>query len=206
MSKESIIRIFLVRHAQSEWQINPSENMNTPLTAMGHLQAQFLAQWLASYPELGDGSHAKVMNLYTSPLKRAKETADYLATALQLPLTVKDCLQEANFHVASQLPQQDNPIPPFSTVKLSEDYVNFKAQVDTAFKYLVYQAQTSNGPVLAVTHGGFIKTFLRHTIGSDMVCFNLYNSCINLIEWKRKRWHLVFLNLWDHLSTQYRTK
>lgn len=84
-------------------------------------------------------------------------------------------------------------------------YAAFKSQVHTAFQELVERAEVSSGPVLAVTHGGFIKTMLRIVVNSDIVCFRLYNTGLNLIEWERGRWHIGHLNLWDHLPLELRT-
>jgi broad specificity phosphatase PhoE len=200
------MRIYLARHAQSEWQIEPTENWDTPLTATGHQQARQLAQWLADSPRLDGEMRVEIASLYASPLRRAQETAAYLANTLELDVITHDSLREADFHVATHLPQRDGPLSTYIPFTPSEEYSNFRAQADWALQVLVRQAEVSDGAVLAVTHGGLIKTLLRLITGTDVVCFRLYNACLNVIEWRRGRWHLVHLNLWDHLLVELRTE
>ena len=200
------MRIYLARHGQSEWQIEPSENWDTSLTAMGHEQSQRLARWLAGSPRIAVEARVEIASLYASPYKRAQETAAYVSEALRLDVITHDSLGEATFHVASHLPQRDGPLSAHTPFTPSEKYSSFRAQADTALRVLVRQAEVSGGSALAVTHGGLIKTLLRRITGTDVVCFRLYNSCLNVIEWRRGRWHIVHLNLWDHLPEELRTE
>jgi probable phosphoglycerate mutase len=82
--------------------------------------------------------------------------------------------------------------------------MEFRCQAEMALQELVEKA-SNNGPVLAVTHGGLIKTLLQRVAGSETVSFRLYNAGLNVIEWGQGRWHLVHLNLWDHLPPDLRT-
>lgn len=199
------MQIYLVRHGQSQWQMGASDSLDTPLTTLGHLQSRQLAIWLATSPRLAGGAPAMIAALYASPLRRAQQTAAYIADALDLVVATDPCLSEADFHVADHLPQREGPLcqhPPFTP---SENYAAFRGQADQALRLLVRQAEAS-GSVLAVTHGGLIKTLLRLIADTDTVCFRLCNACLNVIEWRRGRWHLVHLNLWDHLLTELRTE
>lgn len=200
------MQIYLARHAQSEWQIEPSENWDTALTATGHEQARQLARWLAGRPLLAGDKRVEIASLCASPFKRAQETAVYVADALELEIITHDSLGEADFHVASHLPQRDGPLSEHASFIPSQKYCGFRAQADLALQVLVRQAEVNDGPVLAVTHGGLIKTLLRRITGTDTVCFRLYNACLNVIEWRRGRWHLVHLNLWDHFLVDLRTE
>jgi probable phosphoglycerate mutase len=74
-----------------------------------------------------------------------------------------------------------------------------------ALNSLIAEAEASAKPVLAVAHGDLISTLLRTAVGSDAISFWLYNTTLNLIEWKRGRWRLVYFNLWDHLPPLLRT-
>lgn len=199
------MKIYLVRHGQSQWQIEQGEDWDSALTAIGREQARRLGQWLASHPPMARAEQLEIASVCASPYKRAQETAVHIADALRLPLYTQHTLREANFHVAEHLPCTETPLQEPPMYEPSTTYAAFKSQVRTAFQELVERAEASNGPVLAVTHGGFIKTMLRIAMNSDMVCFRLYNTGLNLIEWKRGRWHLVHLNLWDHLPLELRT-
>ena len=200
------MRIYFTRHAQSEWQINPNDDWDSSLTTIGHQQAQRLAYWLSRCPNLSNEKSVRIMSVYASPLKRAQETASYVAKSLGLTVNTHDSLSEAKFHVASYLPQYDDPLSTRISFTPLMKYQDLKSQAGEALQVLVKQAEICNGSVMAVAHGGIIKTILRLIVGSDTVCFRLYNTSLNLIEWRRGRWHLVHLNLWDHLETDLRTE
>lgn len=198
------MKIYLIRHAQSQWQVAPSHDWDTALSRTGHEQAQRLGHWLADRPCLAEGSHLQVAGLCSSPLVRARETAAYVADALGLPLDTDDRLCEATFHVSSHLPQRETPFTPSSPYEPSALYRTFKSQAREALDGLVERA-AGTGSVMAITHGALIETMLRSVVGNDAMSFSLYNSAVTLVEWTRGRWHLVLLNCWDHLPVDLRT-
>ena len=200
------MKIYLVRHGQSRWQVErDDDDWNSPLTTLGQQQAQQLATWLANGPIIDNGTRVEVQTIYASPLLRAQQTAVPLAQTLNLPLLTDENLSEADFLVSAHLANAATPAhyPPITTP--TERYAAFKNQAHYALANLVETAENSNGSVLAVAHGGLISTVLRLAAGSDTVSFWIYNTSLNLIEWKRGRWHLVHLNLWDHLPSGLRT-
>ncbi|MCB8944793.1 MAG: histidine phosphatase family protein [Ardenticatenaceae bacterium] len=200
------MRIYLVRHGQSRWQVERNDDdWNSPLTALGQQQAHHLATWLANGPIIDNNTRVDVQSLHASPLLRAQQTADPLTQALHLPLITDETLSEAAFLVSAHLASALTPAhyPPVHT--LSETYTAFKNQAQCALANLVEMAENHHGSVLAIAHGGLISTVLRLAVGSDSVSFWLYNTTLNLIEWKRGRWHLVHLNFWDHLPPPLRT-
>jgi probable phosphoglycerate mutase len=200
------MKIYLARHGQSRWQVSRSDgDWNSPLTELGRLQAGHLAAWLARKPLLNGESRARLAALFTSPYLRAQQTAEPLAQLLDLPLQTDENLREADFLVSDHLPQAESPGLTTPGFVPSDAYSRLKAQAAAALAGLVTAAETSDGPVLAISHGGLISTLLRQAVGSDSVSFWVYNASLNLIEWKRGRWHLVHLNLWDHLPPDMRT-
>jgi len=199
------VRIYLARHAQSWWQVDPSHDWDTSLTELGHEQSRRMADWLAGHELVDRGSRVEIAALSSSPLERARETAQYTVDALHLPLRIDDRLREADFHVASQLPRALHPLDR-SFAEPTEQYRIYRSQVEAGWHELVAQADQVGGPVLAISHGGFIKTLFRVITGTDHTCLALYNSCLNLLEWRRGRWHVVYLNLWDHLPAELRTR
>lgn len=199
------MKIYLARHGQSEWQLEPSDDWDTPLTPVGHEQAKRLAEWLAAQQGVDDPTRVEVASLCASTSRRAEQTAAYAADALGLALVTELGLREADFHVAEYLPTLETPLGPAEGAGLSVTYTAFKLQMKAALEWLVQQAEASGGPLLAVTHAGAIKTLLRIVCGSDSISFRLCNTGINLIEWRRIRWDLVYLNRWDHLPRELRT-
>jgi probable phosphoglycerate mutase len=200
------MKIYLVRHGQSRWQVKrDDEDWDSPLTELGQRQAQHLAAWLADGATVDQDSRLVVGGLCSSPLLRARQTAVALSTTLHQPLTTLDALRESEFLVSAHLPAAESPYQTVTQPTLSDTYLVFKQQADEALRALVEMAESHNDSVLAVAHGGLLSTLLRTAVGSDTVSFWLYNASLNLIEWKRGRWHLVHLNLWDHLPPALRT-
>lgn len=195
------MKIHLIRHAQSIWQLAPGINLDTSLTPAGREQARLLGNWLATdaFPEI------QVSTLLTSPLLRATETTGYLTQALSLTPITLESLREAPFHVAGELPVLDEHGAVPADYLPSARYVAFKDQARAALEALREQGESGNGSPLAVTHGGLIKTLLRVAAGTDTFCFKLCNVGVNTIEWRRGRWHLVHLNWCEHLAPEMRT-
>jgi broad specificity phosphatase PhoE len=200
------MKIYLARHGQSVWQIERGEpDWNTPLSNLGHEQGRLLGQWLGSDAQLNKDNGVEVNAIYASPLDRAQDTAAYSAKSLKLPVSTIDTLAEAKFLISPHLPSAEMPGQPPAQVSLSDDYLTFKEQARSALNILVAEAESQNGSILAFAHGALISTLFRIAAGSDTISFWIYNTSLNLIEWKRGRWHFVFLNLWDHLPPELRT-
>lgn len=200
------MKIYLARHGQSRWQVTQTEgDWNSPLTELGHQQAQHLGQWLAEHQPVDNGSRLEIAQVWVSPLLRAQETAVHVTNALHLTPLTDDNLRETEFYIAPHLPAVNSPYQAYGPYQPSPEYALFKEQAQQALHNLIAAAETSKGTILAVSHGGLISTILRLAAGSDTVSFWIYNTSLNLIEWKRGRWHLVHLNLWDHLPPTLRT-
>lgn len=202
---KATFRLYLVRHGQSAWQVAPDDDWDTHLTETGHQQARRLARWLA-LEQVGDGERAaRIRSLFTSPSHRARETAEVVARHVGLTVSQLPELREASFHVAEHLPRSSSPFVTPSRETVSSQYEAFKRQAHSALCHLAEEALLREGPVMAIAHGGLIKTLLRIVCGSDMLSFRLYNASLNVIEWRDGRWHLVHVNMWDHLPPGLRT-
>jgi probable phosphoglycerate mutase len=82
-------KLCLVRHGQTDWNLEGryQGQSDVPLNENGRLQAHTLAQKLQRHPFAA---------IYTSDLERARETAEIIATSLNLPVTVDSRLREIN--------------------------------------------------------------------------------------------------------------
>ncbi len=82
--------LFLIRHGQTPWtkERRYQGHTDTNLTAHGKQQAQALARRLRSI---------KFDVIYSSPLKRARETAKILAAGVKAPVRVDAALKEISF-------------------------------------------------------------------------------------------------------------
>ena len=79
--------LILIRHGETDWNVEGryQGQADPPLNAKGVAQAHKLAQALSS---------ASLDVLYTSPLRRARQTAQILAETLGLPLHLEPRLME----------------------------------------------------------------------------------------------------------------
>ena len=83
------MRIWLVRHGESEGNVDPTVHQHMadhaiPLSAKGHEQARAAGAYLAKEfgERFGDGGKAQI-RLWTSPYRRTRETADGIEAGLQ---------------------------------------------------------------------------------------------------------------------------
>ena len=83
------MRLFLTRHGETDFSLNNTVCGSTdcPLTDKGREQARDLADYIK-----GKGLYIAV--IYSSPLVRARETAEIISKAISAPVIVDDRLRE----------------------------------------------------------------------------------------------------------------
>ena len=84
------MKIYFVRHGESEANLLhefSNHGDKHPLTEKGRTQTKTLARNLERLP---------FQKIYTSPLKRARETAEILAGVLDVPFEITDALREGD--------------------------------------------------------------------------------------------------------------
>lgn len=83
-------RIYLVRHGENRANLTKEfsyRKVDYSLTEKGRLQAQQTADFFRD---------KEIHEIYSSPLKRAVETAEFIAEPLGLPVTVMESMREVN--------------------------------------------------------------------------------------------------------------
>ncbi len=88
------MKLYFVRHGESEanvLKVISNRGLVHPLTELGRQQAAQLAQSLMSIP---------ITRIYSSPLLRARQTAEIVAAALSLPVEITDVLREPDCGMA----------------------------------------------------------------------------------------------------------
>jgi len=153
---------FLVRHALKMKEIG-----DVPITSEGVLQAQSTARFFKDY---------SITGIVTSPLRRARETAEYISLTTTKEIQVDERLRErANW---GDLPGQsfeqfvemwdrctNDPEyhPPVGDSSRRAGERMASALSDLANKSPV------NSSIIIVTHGGLITDFLVNTIPADQL-------------------------------------
>ncbi|ENH96093.1 phosphatase YhfR [Gracilibacillus halophilus YIM-C55.5] len=186
--------ICLVRHGETDW--NVAERLqgmtDIPLNDRGIRQAQACANYLKD---------AAWDVIVTSPLQRARKTADIINQSLQVPLTELDECKERSFGDAEGMTiekknqkYKDAPIPN------QEDRATFRKRVLSGISKI--NQRYHGQKVLLVAHGAVIGTILREFTTSEMNAGHtkLLNACISNIAFHSNQWEVRNFNQVDHLS------
>lgn len=151
-------RVILARHGQAHCNVHGiigGARGCTGLTDHGRHQAQQLAERLRA-----DHIEAPITAAYTTPLQRARETADIVADLLRLPIIVEHDLREPDYGAADgkpwtdvvaafgRIPAQypDHPIAPGA-----ETWSSYLQRATTVLRGIL--ARHVGGTVLIVGHG-----------------------------------------------------
>lgn len=141
-------QFFYVRHGQTDWNLKRKlqGNADIPLNETGVSQAHEAKDLLKGQP---------IATICSSPLKRARKTADIINEVLDCPIIEIAGLKECNFGVhegtkwndwlQDWLKGDESTTPPGV-----ESYTDFIERGRLA----VNEALTHPGPVLIVAHGG----------------------------------------------------
>ncbi len=137
---------YYIRHGQTDWNLERryQGSKDIPLNKTGIIQAQAAVDSL---------KNCGITHIFSSPLRRARATADILNAALGLPLTEINGLQECNFGVLEGTLRSGKS---FSdkwragyTPDKAETYVEFQQRVFAAFD----QVLSHDSVPLVVAHG-----------------------------------------------------
>ena len=137
---------YFLRHGQTDWnkQRLCQGQTDIPLNATGVSQAQNARSLLAGMP---------IATICSSPLGRARQTAEIVNDTLNCPLVFIDGLQEIGFGEF-----EGQPVAHESYAALLADAENWGGESLDAFIERVVsaleQALAYPGPVLVVSHGG----------------------------------------------------
>ncbi len=155
------MELILVRHALPERQQVESGAADPALSRIGVEQAARVARWLAAEP---------IDAAYSSPMRRARETAQPYVELTGHTLQLHDGVAEFDRHTSSYIPMEE--------LKRS-DYAAWKAFVDGAYDeevdILAFQdtvvralesivARHRGGRVAVFCHGGVVNVWAAHVL------------------------------------------
>jgi probable phosphoglycerate mutase len=167
---------YFLRHGQSRLNAEKriAGSVDTELTPLGHDQARIAAAILARQP---------VTAIYASPMQRAHHTAQYVAEALKLPITLIEDIAERHWGALEGEPRAAR-IPGV----LPEGAETFEAFVT---RVLTGLAQIDdNGMPLIVAHSGVFRV-LCHTLGIKEQEAPISNALPLLFEKQRDGWRMT---------------
>ena len=155
-------RILLVRHGQSTWNADGrwQGRADPPLSDLGRRQAEVAADTIAE-----QGMTA----VWTSPLQRARETADIVAARLGFPVQTDPRLQERDAGEWEGLTRTEIEAgwPGFlDGGRRPERFETDDVLHDRALAAVYEIAATAHEPVVVVSHGGLIRV-VEKALGSE---------------------------------------
>ena len=186
--------ICIVRHGETDWNAQGKLQGKTDisLNQNGIVQANECKNTLSS----NDWDL-----IITSPLKRAKETAEIINTEMKAPLIEMEDFIERSFGDAEGMTESERTTAfPDKNYSNQEDRISFSKRVIKGIEKIneLYQGKK----IILVAHGAVINAILTHfsngEIGSGKT--RLLNACMSNIVFIEEQWKIQDYNQIDHLS------
>jgi len=184
--------IILIRHGETEWnsQKRMQGHSNSDLSSVGQAQIQALGQWMKNVPfDL----------IYSSDSLRAKQTAEAITQFSGHELQFDQRLREKNLGVFEGLTSEE------ARERHPEVFRLFKTAGST---YVIDEGESTQQlqdraleiideirikhleeRVLLVTHGGFIRVVMKHSLGLSLETptrFLIRNTGVFRLVWEDK--------------------
>jgi broad specificity phosphatase PhoE len=202
--------VYLVRHGESDFASRDftttprGRQWDPPLGARGREQAQLLAKRLLAM----DAPTA----VYSSPLRRTRETVAPYAEAARIEVATEDGLGEAFIGEWEGKPFEEilandermlrrlrNQEPIWRHAPGAEDLAPFRTRVRDAIESIL--ARHPDGNVLVICHGGVINAYVAPLLGVDHEMFFIpENTSLNSVAVDGERRRVRFLNDTLHLT------
>jgi phosphoserine phosphatase len=176
------MRLLLVRHGESTWnaQGRYQGRLDPPLSQRGREQAQALAARLEALSREGPAEH-RVRAIVSSPLQRARDTAQVCAQALGLGLTVDERLTEISHGEWQGLLREEIEVrwpDMVASWRSTPDLVTFpggEKLADVRERVVAFLADpllNVPGPVLVATHDVIVRIAILIARGKPLSAFN----------------------------------
>lgn len=182
--------VCVIRHGETDWncagRIQGREDIE--LNEKGKAQAKSCANYLKQFQQWDI--------IVTSPLKRARETAQIISAQLgSIPVTEIYDFTERDFGVASGLTAQEAETKfPDGNVLGWEEFDVLKNRAMNAMKNIVDKYEGMN--IIVISHGGLINSILSYITDGDIGTGKtiLKNMCINRFNYDGENWELELFN------------
>lgn len=189
-----ITTICLVRHGETDWNALGKLQGRTDiqLNKTGIIQAEECSEFLKS-------SQWDV--IITSPLKRAKQTAEIINENLNVPLIeMKDFLERDYGDAEGMVLEERISAFPDKSYPNQEDRLTLNNRIMTGIQEINQKYEENK--ILLIAHGAVINAILtvlsNGKIGSGKT--KLLNACISNIYFHQDRWQIKDFNQISHLS------
>ena len=199
--------IYLVRHAETDWNKEKryQGGKDIPLSNTGIEQARQLARRLKK---------VKFDVVYSSPLQRARQTAELLSRDNSPPIILEPAFREISHglweglrvdEIMERFPKEfrlwkEKP----HQVKMPQGESLHDLWKRVVPRFLELVAQTQGERILIIGHGGVNRVILMYCLKMELKDYwkLIQNStCVNLIEMTSKGFQVKIINDLSHLET-----
>lgn len=198
-------QLLVIRHGQTAWSVAGRHTGRTdvPLTDVGREEARAAALTVAGW---------SLQQAYTSPLSRARETAQLVSPACGIQ--VDDCLLEWDYGIfeGETTPQSRERIPGWSVWTHEITGGETVEQVgERADRFLArVEAEAPDGNTVVFAHGHLLAILIARWCGLPAVegrRFALATATVSLLGWHREDRVIRALNhrVGDVLDPPFRT-
>ena len=162
------MELLLIRHGLPEKVVTTDGSpADPPLSAIGLKQAELVAEYLKD---------VRLDRLYSSPMRRAHQTAIPLAREQSLDIETEEGVAEYDRDAGSYIPveqlKEENYEQWQNLMKGEMGNVDFRVFYDTAVSSLARIADDNRGKTIAVTcHGGVVNAWTANVLGLRPVMF-----------------------------------
>lgn len=184
----------MIRHGETDWNYLGKLQGRTdiPLNKQGIIQAEECRQFLKD---------SKWDLIVTSPLLRAKQTAEIINQDFNIPLIEMTEFQERDYGNAEGMTINEREKAfPDKKYPNQEDRLSLSNRVMAGVKIL--NKNYRGCKILLVAHGAVINSILANLsngeIGSGKT--KLINACISNIQFNQEKWQIENYNQISHLS------
>jgi 2,3-bisphosphoglycerate-dependent phosphoglycerate mutase len=159
------VELLLIRHAIPERKVVQSGPADPELSDVGHRQAALLADYLSS---------ESLDIVYSSPLRRARQTAAPVAVAVGHDVSIVDGVAEfdrdsSEYVPVEELKRANDPrwqeIVEKGMLGSEESELAFRTRAIEALEGLV--SRHPGGRIAVVCHGGVINSYVAHVLGIE---------------------------------------
>ena len=162
------MELLLIRHGLPEKVVTTDGSpADPPLSAIGLKQAELVAEYLKD---------VRLDRLYSSPMRRAHQTAIPLAREQGLDIETEEGVAEYDRDAGSYIPveqlKEENYEQWQNLMKGEMGSVDFRVFYDTVVSSLARIADDNRGKTIAVTcHGGVVNAWTANVLGLQPVMF-----------------------------------
>jgi len=200
------MKLLIIRHGESEadilnvWEGRADFN----LTDMGKKQATLMANWVAD--------NYKIDKIFSSPLKRASQTAGILSDRAGAGIIYDEDLMEWQNGLIAGMPRAEAmakyPPPevkhPHTAMYGQESDIQFRMRAETALSKIINE-NPADGTIAIVSHNGLIMRLFQSFINAPLVS-NIFigkTGDTGIHEWRidGNRREIIHVNLQKHLAS-----